>query len=499
MATPSDSDTETPSPPSTRTAAIVDAHSALITTPLAACLQRPAVCVSPDTSIVAAARLMSAHKVSSVMLVAQQRLVGIVTDRDLRNRAIAAGLSMDEPIERIATPSPIHIALQSTAFDALVLMARHNIHHVPVLDGERVAGLVGTADLDLQRSESAVLLSRQIHHQDDVDGLQAISRRIRGLQRQLADADASAFATGHMITAITDALTKRLLELGEARFGPPPLPYAWVAAGSQARNEQTAKSDQDNCMILDDGYDEALHGDYFKQLSSFVCAGLDACGYVYCPGEIMAMTDQWRQPLHVWKRYFDTWIHTPQPKALMFSCVFFDERCIYGQAALLDELRAQMLRDTRGQGLFLAHMVGNALVREPPLGLFGGITTQRSGAHRGTVDLKHLGIVPVIDLARVYALAGGHAAVNTNERLEVAASSGEVSERSARDLRDALEFLAVTRIRHQSRQIAADLPADNFLVLDELSNFERSQLKDAFAVVRTLQQVLAQRYRSVVG
>jgi CBS domain-containing protein len=141
-------------------------------------------------------------------------------------------------------------------------------------------------------------------------------------------------------------------------------------------------------------------------------------------------------------------------------------------------------------------MVGNALSREPPLGLFGSITTRRGGEHAGTVDLKHHGIVPIVDLARVYALAGGHAEVNTHDRLEVASSSREVSERSARDLRDALEFLAVTRIRHQARQIGNAQAADNYLALDELSNFERTQLKDAFVVVRTLQQVLGQRYRN---
>jgi CBS domain-containing protein len=169
---------------------------------------------------------------------------------------------------------------------------------------------------------------------------------------------------------------------------------------------------------------------------------------------------------------------------------------VHGSAALLDALRAEVLRDTRGNGIFLAHMVGNALSHEPPLGLFGGITPQRGGEHPGTINLKHHGIVPIVDLARVYALAGGHAEVNTHDRLEVASSSREVSEQSARDLRDALEFLASIRIRHQARQIGAARPADNFLLLDELSNFERTQLKDAFAVVRTLQQVLGQRYRS---
>ena len=115
----------------------------------------------------------------------------------------------------------------------------------------------------------------------------------------------SACSTGHIVTAITDALTTRLIDLAEAKLGPAPIDYVWVAAGSQARSEQTARSDQDNCLVLDDGYDEALHGDYFRAFSRFVCDGLTACGYIHCPGEMMAMTDTWRQPRWRWMQYFE--------------------------------------------------------------------------------------------------------------------------------------------------------------------------------------------------
>lgn len=438
---------------------------------------------------------MRSHRISSVLIVDQGQLTGLVTDRDLRNRVVAEGLDIRRPIADIATLAPVTVPAQATGFDAMLLMARHNIHHLPVLDGDQVAGLVSATDLTARNSSSAVYLVSEIHRQSTLDGLTAAAARVGGLQRSLAAAAVSAYNSSHMITAVTDALTTRLLQLAEASLGPPPLPYAWLAAGSQARNEQTAKSDQDNCLLLDDGYNEAQHGAYFNALANAVNDGLDACGYVYCPGEMMARTDTWRQPLTVWLDYFDGWIRTPDPKALMLTCVFFDLRLIHGSAELLARLRQPVLRATRDNRIFLAHMVGNALKHRPPLSLFGGISTIRSGEHRDTVDLKHTGIVPVVDLARVYALAGGHDAVNTHDRLMVAADSKEVSPQSARDLRDALEFMAAMRINHQARQLAAGVPADNFLRLDELSNFERSQLKDAFGVVQTLQSVLAQRYR----
>ena len=365
---------------------------------------------------------------------------------------------------------------------------------MPVLDEGRIAGMIPATDVTEQHTTSAVYLAGDIHKQTSVEALVAAAAKVKVLQKNLAAAGASAYATGHIVTAITDALTSRLLHLGEAKFGPPPIDYAWVAAGSQARSEQTAKSDQDNCMILDDAYDEAAHGAYFKSLATFVCDGLDACGYVHCPGEMMAMTDQWRQPQRVWAGYFRRWVDTPEPMALMLTCVFFDVRVVAGRKALLADLRADTLQRAKRARLFLAHMVGNALKHQPPLGLFGGLSTIRSGEHKGRIDLKHTGIVPIIDLARVYSLAAGHDAVNTHDRLAHAADSGEISPPAVRDLRDALEFLSALRIRHQARQIAAGHDADNFLDPEGLSNFERSQLKDAFGVVKSLQDVLAQRY-----
>lgn len=481
--------------PAAESATGSDPQLGLMTRAVRSLLRRPPITLSPQATILQTAQAMREHRVSSVLLIEGDALVGIVTDRDLRNRALAAGLSPERPVLEIATAEPLTVQAQQPAFEALLLMARRNVHHVPVLEGRSLAGMITATDLTEQHSTSAVYLVGEIHKQASVEGLAACADKTKSLQRGLAAADASAYSTGHIVTAVTDAITVRLLQLAETALGPPPVPYAWVAAGSQARNEQTARSDQDNCLILDDAYDATAHGAYFLELARRVNDGLNACGYVYCPGEMMARTDTWRQPLARWIDNFRRWTDEPEPMALMLTCVFFDLRLIHGHAPLLEALHAEMLTCTRDNRLFLAHMVGNALKHRAPLSLFGGISTVRHGALRDAVDLKHNGIVPIVDLARVYALAGGYEVANTHDRLLVAARSREISERSARDLRDALEFLAVTRIRHQAAQIARGEPPDNFLSLSELGNFERGQLRDAFGVVQTLQSVLAQRYR----
>ncbi len=286
-----------------------------------------------------------------------------------------------------------------------------------------------------------------------------------------------------------------MLELAEEQLGPPPVPYAFVVEGSMARNEQTALSDQDNGLLLSDEFRPEEHDEYFLALAKFVCDGLDACGYEYCRGEIMATTPKWRQPLSVWKSYFDRWIDEPEPMALMHSSIFFDMRAIYGELSLFDELNGHVLRKSAENKIFLSYMASNAMSLRPPLGLFGSFVLIRGGEHHKTLDLKHNGVVPIIDLARIYALAGGVPAVNTRDRLE-AAAGGEVSREGAADLREALEFISTVRITHQANAVRRGEPPDNFVPPGQLSAFERSHLKDAFALVRSMQATLEQRYQT---
>ncbi len=353
-----------------------------------------------------------------------------------------------------------------------------------------------SAHLSAQLSAAARALAQAIAEQRTVTDLARVSAGVKLLLQDLARCAVSACRSGQLITSLSDAVTTRLIELAEQQFGPAPIGYVWVAAGSQARQEQSAQSDQDNCLILPDSYRAATQAAYFRDFSKFVCDGLNDCGYLHCPGNVMAMNDTWCQPRRRWLTYFRQWIDQPSPKALMLACVFFDLRTIHGDAELLESLRCEVLASTRDNSLFLAYMVSNALKHRPPLKLFGRISLIRDGEHANTLDLKHSGLVPIVDLARIYALAGGLTAVSTQQRLEQAAQTHEVSVSGARDLGQAFEFMGRLRQSQQARQLAQGQTPDSFLALGALSKSERSQLKDAFLLIQTLQDTLGQRYQA---
>lgn len=467
----------------------------LVTTKVRDLLRRQGpVTIERESTIQQAAQKMSKEGVSCLLVTKDDAIVGIATDKDLRNRVVAKGYDITKPLSDIMTENPICIDAEDYLFDAMLLMSQKNIRHLPVMDGGRAAGVITNTNIVQKQSTSMVYLVGDIYKRQTIEGLQEVVKQVPTMVMNLVNGGASAHNVGHVVSTVTDAIAKRLLQMAEDKLGAAPIPYAWIIMGSEARYEQTALSDQDNGIILDDSYDEAQHGEYFRALAKFVCDGLNACGYIYCPGDVMATNDKWRQPLSVWKRYFAKWIDAPEPEALMLSSIFFDMRALHGADNLYADLRKFVIDKSTGNRIFLSFMAGNALSHQPPLGFFKNFVLIRGGEHDHTFDLKHNGVVPIIDLARTYALDVGLTEINTEDRLKAAVERKVISQAGANDLLDALEFISITRLRHQAKQIQNGEKADNFMAPDDMSHFERNHLKDAFNVVKTMQSALASAY-----
>lgn len=455
-------------------------------------MARSPVTCRADMDIQSVAQIMRDRDVGSILVMTAKRIEGIVTIRDLAFKVVAGGLGADVPVARVMTPNPLTIAPEATGLEALTLMAANRINHLPVASPSgRVLGMIARTDLFRQQAVTASRMAAEIVAANDIETIAATIARIPELLCHLVAAKAKPYAISRRITDLADAATQRLLAMAETELGPPPVPYLWAACGSQGRREMTGVSDQDNCLILDDA---ALpeHDIYFEALARFVCDGLNRVGFVYCPGDMMATNARWRQPRRVWRGYFDGWIAQPDEEAQMLASVMFDLRAISGQRALFTGLQEETLAAARRNSIFVRHMLANGLKHTPPLSLFRGFALIRSGEHKNTLDLKHNGVVPIADLARFYALAGGLAPVNTHDRIEAAREAGGLSESGARDLLDAYDLIAQTRLQHQAEQVAEGHRPDNFMAPASLSDLQRSHLRDAFMVVKTMQAAASQ-------
>jgi CBS domain-containing protein len=446
---------------------------------------------TPDMTAQDAAKALREYRISCLPVVEDDKLVGIVTTRDLSGRVLAEGRAANTPLADFMTRDPMSLDPSALGSDILHLMLEHRIGHVPVTRGAKLVGMITQTDLTRFQAISSAQLVRDAAVATDYAALADVTGRIPQLLMQLVGAHNAHDVVTRLITDIADTVTRRLLRMAEDDLGPAPVPYLWAACGSQGRQEQTGVSDQDNCLIIDDSAtpDDMM---YFAKLARFVSDGLDAAGYFYCPGDMMATNPRWCQPVSVWRRYFRGWIDTPSTEAQMLASVMFDLRPIGGQVSLFRDLQTETLEAASKNSIFVAHMVSNSIKHAPPLGLLRGFATIRSGEHKNHVDMKLGGVVPITDLARVYALRGRIPVVNTRARLLAAEEAGIISVSGARDLIEAYDLIADLRLENQATLVRMGRKPDNFLAPSDLSDFERSHLRDAFVVVRTMQSAIGQ-------
>jgi CBS domain-containing protein len=464
----------------------------LFMTPMGKLADREPVGVPPETTIAAAARLMSEHGISSLLIREGDQLRGIITDRDLRNRVLAQGLDPSQPVTAIMTAEPLTLDVSSPVLEGILAMAGRGIHHLPLTRGDRVVGMVTTRDLMSLQTQHPLYLAAQIQKKASVEGLVEVCKRVPKLFELMLASGMRPEQVPKVLTTISDSVTRRLLGIAEERLGPPPAAYAWLSFGSQAREEQSLKTDQDNGLVYADDAPPVADA-YFRELAHFVCDGLDACGYPYCPGKIMATTDDWRQPLSGWLKHFRDWATVPDPEAVLRVSIFFDLRAVHGDDALATRISEALgeCGSGRGKAVFLSALARQAASYDVPLGFFRRFVLASRGEHRETLEIKASGLVPLTDLVRVRALQGGVTVPATQMRLAQLLEAGRMSRRDADRLAGAHRLLSGLRVRLHADQLRRGEAPHNHLDPRAISHAERAALKDAFLVIREAQQGLA--------
>lgn len=468
-------------------------------------IQREPIYLDADSTVCECAKKMTEMNSTSVVVLDQGSKItspdeeslsppGIITDRDLRKRVLAEGLSSDTPLRDVMSTDLVTIHHDAYVYEAMLLMLRHDIHHLPLVHNQKVTGVVSLTDIVQHESQNSLLLVRGIMVQETVQGLIELSPQIGSVMVRMQKEGANSHMIGTAMSVIGRAFKQRLLQLAEEKFGKPPVPYCLLALGSMAREEQILVTDQDNALILSPDYDEVKHGEYFKKLADFVCDGLHACGYTYCTGGIMASNPQWRMTLKEWKAHFSHWIENPDPQALLNASIFFDMDGVEGKTSWADQLIRFIVGKARKNPAFLAALARNALNRTPPLGFFKDFVVEIDGRQRYSLNLKRRGTAPMVDVIRVHALAEGSLSQNSFDRLEDLANSSLLPSGKKEDLSDAMEYLSMIRIRQQVAAVEAGEDADNTVEPEMLSSKERRGLKEAFQVLSNAQKFLRFRY-----
>ena len=445
--------------------------------------------VDADISIGEVAKKMCTKpKSSCAVVMSNDEIVGLVTDRDMTKRVVAAGVDHQLPVHRVMTPSPILIQGEEKVIQAVSLMLQYNIRCLPVLDGDRVKGLLTTTHLVHNHRTQSLFLIEKIKYSSTVAALADLKDEKRTVFQALVESGVSSEIQGRVMSMIMDAFTRRIIQLAEEELGPPPCDYSWMVAGSHARNEVHMLSDQDSALILTDEA-TAKDREYFNQLAHRVSEGLDKCGYVLCTGKYMASSPEWCQPVSVWKKYYQKWVNSPEYSRLLSISVFLEVRSIYGKSEFVDQIQQHLHQCIQNSHQFIPSLVRDAINTKPPLGIFNNLVLEKSGTNSNTLNIKKYALNLIIDLARIFSLAAGSTSTGTEERFRFATDYGTLSPGSCENIIGAFRFITQVRFRHQLDAINNNQEPDNHIAPDQFSSFERKHLKEAFKIISELQDV----------
>ena len=354
-------------------------------------------------------------------------------------------------------------------------MIRNNVHHLPVLEGGRLCGMITNHDLMMLQGASPISVVREIEDQQDLDGLCRAARAVDGMISVLLEEGAGAGNLTRVITEINDRLVRKALELVGNQFGPAPVAWCWIVFGSEGRREQTFKTDQDNAIVYADP----------RTKSRRVWRGSGS----------QPLRPRSGTPSALWFPTLPGWLHGCEPGVVSAAARLEAHLLLLGReprrgggAALADPLRLSPPARRRGPRRAVARAPGgrhraragvlgflaNQIVKNPPpLGFLHRFVVEKEGEHKDLLNLKLKAIAPIVDLARLFALEKGTPETGTLDRLRALRGQNTIVGRYGEELEQAFEFLMLLRIHHQHAQAAAGLEPDNFVDPDKLSALEQ--------------------------
>lgn len=460
------------------------------------CCRREVITCSPSDGLTDAAAIMQQRNISSLVVCEAGNLVGILTDRDLRNKVVARGVNPGTVTVADVMNSPvISISGNDYLFEALHLISRHRIHRLVVTDpGGGLAGIITDSDILRVQTRSPQQLVREIEEAASLKELKDLHQRVQGLVSHLIGTGVHVRDMVRLIAHLNDQIVIRLICLLRAdRFAGMTEQWAFLVLGSEGRSEQTLTTDQDNALVYGDAL-EAADVQHLEDFSTVLIDSLIEIGVPPCPGGTMAKNQQWRRSLDQWKSVLDQWFSVSTPEHIINLSMFSDLRLLSGDRSLELALKEHITGRLQGNELYLGHMVANLLRFAVPLGWFGTIRTEK-GRHSGQVDLKRAGIFVITEGVKILALDHGVQETGTALRIEQLAEQGVLTHKEAVDLTASFNALVHFRLRTQVDAISSGRQADNRITLAALNRMEQERLKAALEGVRSFQESLGRRYR----
>lgn len=453
------------------------------------------------TPLAEVAGQMAAADVSSVLVVdGGGRLKGIVTDQDMTRR-VAFRATDKTPVVEAMTSPVMSIDADDYLYHAIARMRRHELKHMPVINGEgKAVGMLDLIDTMAVANESMMEQIDRLTHEGAIDGLKDVKEAQVQLARELLDDNLPAPEVQALLTDINNDIHRRVIESAMADMkadglGTPPVKFAAIVFGSGGRGENYLFPDQDNGFIIadyPDGEHDRIDG-FFRELAERMTFGLDAVGLPLCKGYCMATNPLWRKTLSQWVAQIELWGRKHNFVAIRLSDIFFDFQAVYGDIGLAVELRNKVAGMIAGNHFYLSAMFHEIADHNVALGAFGGffggfVTETDNPDFEGQINLKHTGTLPMVEAIRLLALREGVTEVATLSRIRTLRLKGVLGDDEVEELTAAFDLLTDILLNGQITAFETDKPVNYYIDPNSLSKRRQKQLTSSLQAVDALRQ-----------
>ncbi|WP_055443232.1 DUF294 nucleotidyltransferase-like domain-containing protein [Lacinutrix himadriensis] len=460
--------------------------------------KNPIVCQA-HTIIKDACIVMSARKVGSIIITENKQPIGIITDKDLRNK-IATGLhTISEEVESIMSAPVITFPPTITVAEAQIAMLKNEISHLCITaDGtpnSELIGILSEHDIIVMHGNNPSVLIKEIKRATSAESLKFIREKAQELLKNYIEQHIPISFIANIISAINDAITKRIILLSITEIQEePPVPFAWLAIGSQGRKEQLLLTDQDNALVFEDVSEDKKEAttSYFLKLAKGINNKLNTVGFELCPANMMASNPKWCLSVTEWKAQFKNWITHPDQDKIMLCNIFFDYDLVYGNHELVDEMSTSIFEAIDSYEIFLNFMGRDALKNPAPLSFFRNFLVEDSGEHKDQFDIKARAIMPLVDAARLLVLS--HNTKDVNSTIARFKKLAEI-EPQTKDLYESCISAFRILLRFRTQQGLKNNDSGRFIDLNSLSKADRLKLKGCFKPIKDIQDLLKIRFK----
>lgn len=449
-----------------------------------ACVSAP-VWQDANATVLDAAKAMQTHHATSVLVRAGER-IGFFTQSDLRNFVIEGLQASAEALSHHAQYRLHTVDEDDFLFQAMLTMTRHEVQRVIVTRHGEVTGVLEQVELLSYLSNHSHIVSARIERAQSVEELQQAASSMDKLVELLHGNGSKVRLIAELVSALHLKLLARLYRL----LAPPEVlaHTCLVVLGSEGRGEQILKTDQDNALLIEDGYDHPALPELANQFNE----QLNRLGYPLCPGEIMVRNPRWRLSTTAFQQQIGQWIDAADGAAVMNLAILADAQAVCGNTGLLEQTQAYLQRNLNTQPAFLARFALAVEQFDPPGGMLGRLLN--AGSATAALDLKKAGIFPIVHGLRSLALEAGLSEQNSYARLQALQQTNKLEPQLAADLQETLTFLQGLHLQHGLQQVSLGQSPDYLIRPDLLGTLQRELLKDALSVVKRFRQLLRHHF-----